>query len=228
MLHTDEVSEFHALKIAEIIAKMHLINLDVTEIEAPKFDIHSNDSLIKLFKKAEDYDCPFVPRLLENQNSITEINTAYQNTLPLLKKLVVVSHGDLDQKNVLWDKDNNPILIDWECARKLNPTYEIVNASLDWSGITSSFNKDIFIKMMQTYSAAGENLDKNILQAAFNVVLGNWINWMVYNIERSCTTQESKQRTMGIEQVEQVQKTMINLKKVIPDLITSITGKKCQ
>ncbi|WP_317957411.1 phosphotransferase [Paenibacillus chitinolyticus] len=28
---------------------------------------------------------------------------------------MVISHGDLDPKNVLWDKID-PILIDWECA----------------------------------------------------------------------------------------------------------------
>ena len=222
-LHKDMVSEFHALKIAEIIAKMHLINLDVPEITTPGFDIHSNDNLIELFNKARNYHCPFVAKLLENQNVITKTNTIYQDTIPLLKEQIVVSHGDLDQKNVLWDKNNNPILIDWECARKLNPTHEIVNAGLDWSGITSSFNKDIFIKMMRAYRTSSGHLDKNILQAAFNAVLGNWINWMVYNIERACTAQESEQKTLGIEQVNQVLKTIISLKKIIPDLMTSIT-----
>jgi thiamine kinase-like enzyme len=48
---------------------------------------------------------------------IIEINTAFQNTVSLLKTQIVVSHGDLDQKNVLWNKNNSPILIDWECAQ---------------------------------------------------------------------------------------------------------------
>ena len=220
-LHKDMVSESHALKIAEIIAKMHLINLEVPEITLPAFDIHSNDNLVELFNKAQNYHCPFAAQLIENQNLITEINTIYQDTIPLLKKQIVVSHGDLDQKNVLWDKNDKPILIDWECARKLNPTHEIVNAGLDWSGITSSFNKDIFIKMMQTYRTSGGHLDKNILEAAFNAVLGNWINWMVYNIERACTRQESEQKILSIEQVEQVLKTIIRLSNIIPDLIAS-------
>lgn len=222
-LHKDRVSEFHALKIAEIIAKMHLINLDVQEITTPEFDTHSNNTLIELFNKAQKYHCPFAAKLIDNQNAITEINTVYQDSIPLLKEQIVVSHGDLDQKNVLWDKNDTPILIDWECARKLNPTHEIVNAGLDWSGITSSFNKDIFIKMMRAYSKSGGHLDKNILQAAFNAVLGNWINWMVYNIERACTEQESEQKALGIEQVHQVLKIISRLKKIIPDLMTSIT-----
>lgn len=222
--HHDTVSERQALKIAEILAKMHLINLDVPEIAEPVFDVHSNDSLLTLMQKANSCSCPFVATLTELQNDITEINTAYQNTIPILKQQVVVSHGDLDPKNVLWNDNDNPILIDWECARKLNPIHEIVNAGLDWSGITTTnFNQALFIKMMRAYTTAGGSLDKDLLQAVFNGVLGNWINWMVYNIERACMEQECEQKTLGIEQVNQVLKTITTLINIIPSLMTSIT-----
>lgn len=115
----------------------------------------------------------------------------------LLKKELVVSHGDLDQKNVLWDKDENPILIDWECARKLNPTHEIVSACLDWSGITSNFDASLFMQMIKSYVRAGGRLDKDLLHAAFNGVLGNWINWMDFNIERACDGKDSLQKNLG-------------------------------
>lgn len=220
-LHKDMVSEYHALKIAEILAKVHAINLSVLEITEPEFDIHSNASLIELFQKAKYHQCPFATSLIKLQNDIIEINTAFQNTVSLLKTQIVVSHGDLDQKNVLWDKNNSPILIDWECARKLNPTQEIVNACLDWSGITTNFNKDIFFKMMKTYSASGGNLDNNIVPAAFNAILGNWINWMAYNIERACMS-DLEQKTLGREQVTQVLGTIVQLKNIIPDLVMNI------
>ena len=126
----------------------------------------------------------------------------------------------------LWDNNDNPILIDWECARKLNPTHEVVNASLDWSGITTSFNQALFIEMMRAYTAAGGSLDQSLLQAAFNGVLGNWINWMVYNIERACMEQECEQKTLGIEQVNQVLKTIVKLKDIIPSLMANITENK--
>lgn len=220
-LHKDIVSESHALKIAEILAKMHAINLSVPEITEPEFDIHSNANLIELIQKANYHQCPFATSLIKLQNDIIEINTVFQNTVSLLKTQIVVSHGDLDQKNVLWDKNNSPILIDWECARKLNPTQEIVNACLDWSGITTNFNKDIFFKMMKTYSVSGGNLDNNIVPAAFNAILGNWINWMAYNIERACMS-DLEQKTLGIEQVTQVLGTIVQLKNIIPELVINI------
>lgn len=218
-LHKDKVSESHALKIAEILAHMHRINLHVPEIVAPEFDVHSNDRLLELIRRALNYKCSFATTLKELQNDIIAMNTAYQNTFHLLKNQIVVSHGDLDQKNVLWDKHNNPFLIDWESARKVNPTYEIINAALDWSGITTNFHKELFIKILHSYRTSGGHLDNSFLPAAFNAVLGNWINWMVYNIERACTKVESEQKSLGVEQVAQVLGTMIRLKTVIPNLI---------
>lgn len=221
-LHHDAVSEDHAVEIAKILAKMHHINLDVPEIAEPEFDVHSTETLIQLIQKANNYNCPFAANLTALQQDILAINTAYQNTLPQLKQHIVVSHGDLDQKNVLWDEKGSPIVIDWECTRKLNPTYEIVNACLDWSGITTHFNRSLFVKMMQAYSTAGGSLDKGLLEAAFNAVLGNWINWMVYNIKRACIEQDCEQKTLGIEQVNQVLKTITNLNNIVPKLITYI------
>ncbi|HBD9275097.1 TPA: aminoglycoside phosphotransferase family protein [Legionella pneumophila] len=220
-LHKDSVSEIHALKIANILAKMHLINLVVPEITEFEFDIHSNDKLIELIQKANLCNCPFANELTALQQDIISINTSFQNSLPALKNHIVISHGDLDQKNVLWD-NNRPILIDWECVRKLNPTHEIVDASLNWSGITTHFDEGLFIKMMHTYTTSGGHLNKDLLQAAFNAVQGNWINWMVYNIERSCVMQESEQQTMGIEQVNQVLKTIVNLKNIVPNLMITL------
>ena len=223
LLPSDKVSEYHALKIAEILARMHRINLDVPTMAEPAFDVHTNESLAALVQKSNTYHCPFADALTELQHDINTINLAYQDRMHHLKNQIVVGHGDLDQKNVLWDGKDNPILIDWECARKLNPTHELVDAAFNWSGVASVFDKPLFIKMMRTYVTAGGNIDKNNLQAAFNAVLGNWINWMVYNINRACTTEESEQKIMGIEQVNQVLKTIATLKHIIPDLMASIT-----
>jgi Ser/Thr protein kinase RdoA (MazF antagonist) len=48
----------------------------------------------------------------ELPDAVRTANEYYLNAIPILKQHLVVSHGDLDPKNVLWDVDNNPILID--------------------------------------------------------------------------------------------------------------------
>jgi thiamine kinase-like enzyme len=204
-------SEGLSLKISSLLAKMHLIDLQVPELLEPVFDTNTNDSILELIKKAESSAIPFAKRLRSYEGEILKVNEAYQASIPILKEHVVVSHGDLDQKNILWDQEQI-ILIDWESARKLNPTYEIINASLDWSGITTNtFNKELFIKMIHTYCAAGGQINMDHMHAAFHGALGNWVNWMVYNIKRACAAKELDQKELGIEQVNMVLPTIARL-----------------
>lgn len=218
ILDKNIVNTPQALKIAAILSKIHLLNLNVPEILEPEFDIHDNDKIIALANLAQKKGCPFAPLLIENLQDLLAINRDYQNAISILENNVVISHGDLDQKNVLWDDSDNPILIDWESARKLNPTYEIVNVALDWSGITAQLDKTLFRKMIDAYKAAGGIIDEDILEAAFYGVLGNCINWMVYNIQRACNEEDPEQQSMGIEQVALVLPTILRIKELMPEL----------
>lgn len=221
VINAEAVSEDQALRIIKILASIHLINLDAPELHEPGFQIHTTDELLMLIGKAEESKCPFANDLRKYQREIIVINELYQSAVPLLEKSIIVSHGDLDPKNVLWDENSNPLLIDWEASRKLNPTYDVINVCLDWSGITTeTFNKTLFIKMIRSYITSGGYIDKNVLQAAFYGVFG-WINWMIYNIERTCSASDQEQIILGIEQVSQTLKTIIKLKELIPELINA-------
>jgi thiamine kinase-like enzyme len=213
------VSETHAIKIAEILAKIHLINLDVPEIAGPYLNLHTNDKITELASNSMKLNCSFAQNLNENLEDIVVINDTYKKFIPTLKKHYVVSHGDLDQKNVLWDRFNNPNLIDWECAGRLNPTQEIINTSLDWSGIETIFDKEIFAKMINAYQREGGIINEGSLEASFYGSLGNWINWMVYNIERFLNPKDIGQKAISLEQVNSALVTIPRLHKLIPELI---------
>ena len=148
-------------------------------------------------------------------------NDAYQKAISTLETHVTVSHGDLDQKNVLWDSNNNPILIDWESTCKINPTYDLINTAFYWSGITSTFDKALFFKILNAYQKAGGTINKEHMVAACYGTFG-WIGWLVYNIERSCVLGNSEHKITGIEQENQTLATILRLQKIIPDVITSI------
>lgn len=218
-LDKDLVSMPQALKVARIISKMHCIELKFEAMEEPEFDVHANDKLVALANMAKKKNLLFASALMESLTMILEMNKNYHNAIVTLKDHTVFSHGDLDPKNVLWDKSQNPILIDWESARKLNPTYEMVNAALDWSGITTKIDKILFAKMISTYKEAGGIINEELLEAAFCGVLGNWINWMVYNIQRAANQHDPEQQKMGTEQVMQVLSTLSRLKHLMPELI---------
>ena len=94
----------------------------------------------------------------------------------------------------------------------------MVNAGLDWSGITTKFNRNLFLKMIESYQLAHGVIDNPSFEASFYGVLGNWINWLVYNIKRSCDPSIPEQQSLGVEQVIQVLPTIERLKQLIPEL----------
>ncbi len=136
----------------------------------------------------------------------------------------MIGHGDLDQKNVLWTENKEALFIDWESARKLKPTYEIVNAALDWSGVTTDFEIKLFHKTLSSYSQSGGFIEKRTVEAAFYGVMGNWMNWMVYSINRAINQTDLEQKNIGIEQVMQVLPTILRIKTLMPELISGTTS----
>jgi thiamine kinase-like enzyme len=215
-----EISETHALKIAKIIASLHSINMNVPEIEPPRFDIHTNDSIVEAIDMTVSFKCPFAKTLKEKQSLILSVNDSYQSAIPLLKEDTVVTHGDLDQLNILWDKADQPILIDWESARTLNPTREIVRASLGWSGIgTEDFSLLIYDNILRTYIKSGGMLNISHVNAALYAMFGSLLNWMLYNIETACTSDVPSARNTGIEEINWALMNIVRLNILIPGLL---------
>lgn len=222
-LDRNEISEVHALKIAEILANLHSINMSVPEIAAPRFDIHTNDKIGEAIGKAVSYQCSFAKNLKENQNLILTANDSYLAAIPFLKEDTVVTHGDLDQLNVIWNKADEAILIDWESTRKMNPTREIVRTSLGWAGIgNENFSLPTYTRMLHSYNKSGGMLNINQINAALHSVFGSMINWLLYNIEISCTNNVLEEKEVAVKEINSVIMEIVRLKKLIPTLLKCI------
>ncbi len=218
-LARNEISETHALKIAEMIAKLHNINMSGLS-EVPHVDIHSNDGIVEAIDRAVSCKCPFAKMLKENQSFILSMYDSYLAAVPLLLEDTVVTHGDLDQLNVLWDKSGQPILIDWESVRKLNPTREIVRTSLSWSGMdTKDVSLQIYTHMLRTYLESGRMLNINHVDAALYSLVGSAVNWILYNIKLACTSDIQGEKDTATEEINTSLMSMKRLEVLIPDLV---------
>lgn len=215
------VCERYALQMAELAARMHSINLYMPEIAEPTFSMHSNDYIRDLMQRFAKENCSVAGLVVAHELVLLTLNERYQKAIPILKQQAVVSHGDMDQKNVLLDSDENVVVIDWECARKLNPLYEALDICLNWSGLATTLDVALFMKMVQRYGAAGGVIHKNMIEPALYGVMGGWLNWLVYNMERSCSG-DTEQRVIGVEPVAEVVPMMIRLHEMMPELIELI------
>lgn len=215
------VSEYHALKVAEMLAKMHRLTIPKPASTQPEPLGYAKEDVVSLIDALERSGSAVVQSVQKNVHHLLDAHDVYHRAIPTLKEHGVVSHGDLDQKNVLWDAKGNPVLVDWESACTINPTYDIINTALAWSGIGSNFDKKLFLRMITTYQKAGGLLNKDHLKAALNGTL-SMLGWLMYNIERSSTNNESEDKTVGTEQVSHTLATILKLRSLIPDLLESL------
>jgi thiamine kinase-like enzyme len=220
------VSQAQAIKIATILSQMHSINLCVKEVGKADHSFYSQVAFNDLFESAKTQKIELPDILHENYSRIIELNTKYIDAIPTLQNDSLISHGDLDQKNVLWDKDENPYLVDWESARLLNPTLELIMVALDWSGInTGNFDENIFLKIIQTYSA-NHLIDPGQVRPCLNGVLGNWINWLAHNVKQLLSQKPDAETQIALQQIQQTCRTInyidTHFDEIIGTLLSSL------
>lgn len=222
-LEDGEVSTHHALAVARLLAKMHSADIKVPGVESELGEPSSEDDVDEMVSIAVKSGLKIAPLLSEQRSLLMRIARQYHKALPLLDRRQIISHGDLDQKNVLWDSDDKPVIIDWESAHKINPTHEVITVALEWSGITADFNQTLYSQFVAAYTSAGGTITRDLLEAALHCVLGKWLDWLMYNIGRLVNLQNPKQRTLGEEQVEFTLPVMVKLDDLVPSLLQELS-----
>jgi thiamine kinase-like enzyme len=219
ILDRNQISEPHAIKIAEIIAQLHSAQFSMPHIKLPRFDIHTPATINAAIHNAIQNNCLFARTLQDHQDTIIEVNQQYQSIIPILHEESVITHGDIDQLNVIWSDNDKPVLIDWESARLMNPTQEIVRSSLSWSGCgENNFNIEIYKKMLQTYLQYGGKYNSKHTNAALHSVYGSIINWILYNIHSACNSKNSSTMDTANNEINNAISGLKKLKKLIPKL----------
>ncbi len=215
----NDISERHAHEVARLLARMHRANLVNPELEDAPVDSHSEERAILLVQRAVECNIHNATLLREYLPTFLNIIAAQQAATHTLEKHRVISHGDLDHKNVLWGDSGSPIVIDWESVRRLNPTHELLLEALDWSGITSTFHHGLFETFISSYSEAGGEIDGISIQACFDCILGDWLNWLLYNVGRAVDLEDEEQHAIGTEQVDLSLATLLRLRHLMPQLL---------
>lgn len=214
------VSASHALQVASLLARMHQAQIQIPDIAEPSVERLENEAIEQLIATAGTAGVHQAKALQQALPALLAINRVQADAIPLLTRHRVVSHGDLDQKNILWQSPDKPLIIDWESARKLNPTYEIMLAALDWGGILGHFNIGIYQQVLSTYQRCGGRVESDVPEAAYHGILGEWLSWLVYNIGRAIDA-DAEQRQLGNSQIELVLPTLLRLKRLEKQLCST-------
>lgn len=143
VLKAEEITEKHSEIMGKILAQIH--NIDFSEMG----DKNRQDITIKEFdwkkywKKAEQENKAYSKLLKESCDLLYELNRKANEAMLYANHELVISHRDLDRKNVIW-KESEPFMIDWEASGYINPTIELIATAWYWA---SGDRKKILVKL---------------------------------------------------------------------------------
>jgi len=108
----------------------------------------------------------------------------------------VISHRDLDPKNVLWE-NKSPTLIDWEATGYINPYQELLELAIYWSkDKNESDEKEKFQLFIRSYLSKIGTVNVN-WQTVLNKGYAGKLAWLEYNLKRAllieCSNKEEQE-----------------------------------
>ena len=209
----DEVNKHHCVKVGKNLATLH--NIDFSSIyekdEIPEVIEVNWKQYLKVKSEISEVLKNAVQKLYEWDRLANDSTTA-------IYKKQIISHRDMDCKNVLWDIDEIPIIIDWESAGYINPLQELVDVAFNWGGIeTNSFNLENFKFIVESYIKHGGRI-KGDIKAVLNYGYKGKLEWLEYNIKRSlgieCSSEEEKR--IGIGEVTKTIDALSRYEELVP------------
>lgn len=218
-IQTNEIKPIHCEIIGDILADLHRVDFSVLGIE----DIFTVDvsivNWLNYCQKGLELKLVWFDLLKSNLEQLLIWNDRAIRAAARLSVKKVISHRDLDPKNVMW-QNNEPTIIDWEAAGYINPMCDFVDTALYWTkSIAGELNEDYLLAFVKAYKKKHQLLQidySSVLDYGFSGKLG----WLEYNLKRSlgieCTDRHDKQ--IGTEQVIETLKEIKQYSEIIPSI----------
>jgi Ser/Thr protein kinase RdoA (MazF antagonist) len=196
-------SPAQAGEIGALLGRMHALALALPGLELPAWRVWRDDDWVLLARRAAAARAPWADALRAMLRDLCWWSRLARDASPRLWQNLVVSHADLDQSNILWRDAETPLLVDWESAGYINPTLEVLDAALDWSGLSMGDPDEAsFRALLAGYQSAGGTLHASIDDALAGV-LGRWLGWLEWNLRRALdatsTPQEQASATSELD-----------------------------
>lgn len=182
-LKSHQIDTSHCKKMGSILSDIH--NTDFSQIE--------NDIVPEQMKEldwnfyldeGEKVGAVWTNLLRETVEQLYIWTEKTRRSSLKLSSEMVISHRDLEPKNVMWSQ-GNPIIIDWESAGTIHPKHDVVETALYWSvNETGGINKEKFNAYVNSYQKQSGEVEKDwkmVLSLGFQGKL----EWLEYSLKRS-------------------------------------------
>ena len=208
-LQKEDIDQSKCKKIGTLLARIHNLNYEEVNESGSSVDFVDWDQYIPLASKAIWFD--------EFSSNLDKIKMIEKEAISALmnNQSNVISHRDLDPKNIMWQDVMNPVVIDWESTGPVNAGVELLKVALDWSD--GGQNKLEFQSVIKAYSEKQEIDLLHVSEALYTINDGK-LKWLDYNIKRSLGIESSneEEQLLGTNEVISTLKDIMTYVKQIP------------
>lgn len=201
-LSNNEIAVSHCAMMGSILAALHKINFgDLCSIEGFSFEEPTVDWRFYL-QMGIHSGAVWVDVMNENIGRLEAWSMQLERAVKILAAGTVVSHRDLEPKNVMWSS-GNLIIIDWEAAGHIHPAHDMVETAVYWSRAENGrIDEDKFKAFISAYKHIYGLIAADwvaVLNRGFSSLSG----WLEYSLKRSLGIEccDATEQQMGTEHV---------------------------
>ena len=198
--------------IGGILGQIHALDIKIENPPAKEYRIISITELQGLIDRATAAIIPWAFEIQHDLPLLTELINNFVSAVEPLKQNQVISHRDMDVKNIIWVNDKTPQIIDWEAAGLTNPTVDLLELALEWSGQWSGhLNGDSFQAYLSGYHSACRRRHTDFDIALMGCYAAR-AGWLEFNMRRSLDERvDDFERIMAENQVTVTLNSISNL-----------------
>ncbi len=211
----------HCSQIGKVLGRIHVNDIKVSDVKtnAELRDMYNWEFLLEQAKE-QNIECYTV--LSENIENLRKWDRAVIVSGQEISKEQVISHRDLDPKNVLW-QEAVPYVIDWEAAGYVNPYQELVEVLNYWVvDENGKYDKKKFDALIQSYA-----LRKDIMHVNWKVILNSgydgMLGWLHYSLKRALGLVEGERTELKTKEADKAESL-----KQITDTINALNTFEAQ
>ncbi|KTR59973.1 hypothetical protein RSA42_10195 [Exiguobacterium indicum] len=200
-LSADQLRPTHARQIGIQLGRLHGLSMATTDFSKPDTSSMPID-WDGYLEEGKRQQLEWLQLFMEAQEYLQRIERLAQEAQKQLPVDWIVSHRDLDPKNVLWTP-TGLVLIDWESAGLIHRAVDVFETACYWSKQENdTFDRNRFNAFLDGYVTNQRLPDVDWLHVIDSSVQGK-LAWLNYNLDRSLGKHgiPEAERTLGTEQV---------------------------
>lgn len=200
-----EINEKNCETMGDILGRMHSADIALADVEP-----EGEDTVLfewdYYLQKAKEQEAQTGNWLAQYENAVHDIkawNQGAYEAQEIVAQTRVISHRDLDPKNVMWN-GVKPLVIDWEAAGYVNPYQEFLEVLNYWADdgegslVRSYF--DALVTAYRKYVSLTDVAWDKVFAGSYTGMLG----WLAYNLKRALGIEaaDEEEIRLGAEEVK--------------------------